>query len=144
MAWPPFSNEKFTNAINKCNNLSIPNSDRVSWKYLKAVVQDAKCLKNIVNIANTCINLGHWPLHFKSSSSIIISKPNKISYNFSKSFCPIILLNILGKLIEKIIGERLQFQSISKNFIHLNQLRGLKQCLTTNVGNFITHLIWSG
>ena len=53
--------------------------DKMSWKYLKAIVKDK------------------------------------------------ILLNIPSKLIEKIIRERLQFQAISNNFIHPNQLRELKQ-----------------
>ena len=51
-----------------------------------------------------------------------------------KTFRPIILLNTLSKLIEKIIGEKLQFQSISRNFIHPYQLDRLKQCSTMNVG----------
>ena len=55
---------------------------------------------------------------FQTSSSIIIPKPNKASYDFLKMFRPIVLLNTLGKLIKKVIGERLQFQSISKNVIH--------------------------
>jgi len=43
------------------------------------------------------------------------------------TFRPIVLLNTLGKLVENIIGERLQFQLIAKNFIYLNQLGGFKQ-----------------
>ena len=34
---------------------------------------------------------------------------------------------MLEKLIKKAIGERIQFQVISKNFIYLNQLGKLKQ-----------------
>jgi len=49
----------------------------------------------------------------------------------------------LGKLIKKVIGEGLQFQAISKN-IHPNQLGGLKQQLTTDVGILLTYLICSG
>jgi len=56
------------------------------------------------------------------STSIIIPKPNKAAYNSSKNFYSIVLLNILGKLIEKVIGKRLQTQSIDSNFIHSNQL----------------------
>jgi len=55
------------------------------------------------------------------------SKPNKVSYDSPKIFWPIISLNILGKLIEKVIGGRLQYQSITLNFIHPNQLGRLKQ-----------------
>ena len=142
--WLSFSNEEFISAIDKYNNLSIPDPDKVSWKYLKAIIKNVECLKNIVNIANTCINLSHWLLYFKMSLLIIILKPNKISYDFSKFFYPIVLLNTLGKLIEKVIGERLQFQLISKNFIYSNQLGELKQHLTTDADVFLTYLICLG
>jgi len=147
--WPPFSKEEFKSAINKCNILSTPGPDFISWKYFKGVVENKKCLNNIVDITNMCIDLGHWPIHvktihIKTSLSIIISKPNKIAYNLPKMFRPIILLNTLGKLIKKVIGERLQFQSISKNFIHPNQLSSLKQHSTRDTGIFLTYLVHSG
>ena len=50
------------------------------------VIKDNKYLTNIVNIANICIDLGLWPIYFKISLSIIISKSNKITYNSSKMF----------------------------------------------------------
>ena len=74
---------------------------------------------------------------------VIISKPNKLLYDLSKSFCPIVLLNTLGKLIEKVIGERLQFHVVSNNFIHSSQLEGLKFKLTTDVGIALMHIIRS-
>ena len=107
--WPNFSKEEFRNTIKKCSNSSIPESNCVSWRYLKVVVNNDKYLFNIVNITNTHIDLGHWPSYFKMSTSIIIPKPNKVSYDSPKIFCSIILLNTLGKLIEKAIGERLQY-----------------------------------
>jgi len=84
--WLSFSNEEFISAIDKYNNLSIPSPDSVSWKYLKTIIKNVECLKNIVNIANTCINLSHWLLYFKMSLLIIILKPNKVSYDSSKFF----------------------------------------------------------
>jgi len=88
-----------------------------------------------------CFELGYWPSHFKTSTSIIIPKLNKASYNTSKMFRPIILLNTFSKLIEKVIGERLQFQTLSKNMIHPCQLGGLKQHSTINIGIVLTYLI---
>lgn len=58
-----------------------------------------------------------------------------------KLFQPIMLLNTLGKLIEKFIGDRLQFQMISNNSIHQSQLRGLKYKSMSNVGIILTHFI---
>jgi len=72
---------------------------------------------------------------------VIIPKPNKLLYDLPKSFYPIILLNTLGKLIEKVIGERLQFHVINNNFIHSSQLGGLKFKSTINVGVILMHII---
>jgi len=82
-------------------------------------------MTNIINIANTYINLSYYPMHFKKLSFIIISKPNKLSYDTPKSFQPIILLKIIRKLIEKAISNRIQVYSITLNFLHPNQLGGI-------------------
>jgi len=39
-------------------------------------------------------------------------------YDIPKVFYSIMLLNILGKLIEKVISKRLQVHTITSNFIH--------------------------
>lgn len=87
--------------------MSIPRPNKVSWKHLKVIVKDDIYLKNLVNIANMYINLGYWPLYFKMLMSIIISRPNKASYDSPKIFQPIILLNIFRKLLKKAIRKRL-------------------------------------
>ena len=75
---------------------------------------------------------------------IIIPKSNKKSYNSSKSFWPIVLFNILEKLIKKVISKHLQFCLIANNFIYLYQLGGLKQRSTLDTGVALTHFIHLG
>ena len=87
-----------------------------------------------------CINLGHWPNYFKCSFIVIIPKPNKMAYDYPKSFCLIALLNILGKLIKKVTAERLQFLVVRNNFIHSSQLDSLKFKSTTDVVVALTHI----
>jgi len=53
---------------------------------------------------------------------VIIPKLNKPKYDHPKAFHPIVLLNTLGKLIKKVIVERLQFIVTNNNFIHPNKL----------------------
>jgi len=67
-----------------------------------------------------------------------------MAYNSPKSFRPIILLNTIGKLIEKVIAERLQFHVAKNDFIHPSQLGGLKFKSTTDAGVTLTHIIRSG
>ena len=61
-----------------------------------------------------------------------------------KSFHPIVLLNTIGKLIDKVIGGRLQFLIINNNFIYSNQLGGLKFKSTINAGVTLTYIICLG
>ena len=96
----PFSEKKFISAINKCNNLLTPELNK---RYFKRYIKDVTFLKNLIAITNACIELGHWLSHFKVSTSIIIPKPNKESYNSLKAFQSIVLLNIISKLIKKVI-----------------------------------------
>jgi len=116
--WTLFSEEEFTSAIVKCNNTLAPGPDKLSWGHLKHIIKDKTYLKNIIAIANACFEIGYWPNHFKNLMTIVIPKPNKTLYNLLKSFRSIVLLNTLGKLIEKVIGDRLQFHVISNKFIH--------------------------
>jgi len=51
---------------------------------------------------------------------------------------------MLGKLIEKVIGDRLQFQVISNNFIHQSQLGRLKFKSTTDASIALIHFIYMG
>jgi len=114
------------------------------WRHLKIILKQGICLSHIINIANMYINLGHWPDHFKCSTTVIIPKPNKLAYDNPKSFHPIILLNTIGKLIEKVIAERLQFHIVNNDFVHPSQLGGLKFKSTTDAGIVLTHIIRSG
>ena len=118
--------------------------DKLTLHHLKSIINQDNCLINIINIANSCFKLGHWPNYFKYSSTIIIPKPNKTSYNQLKAFRPILLLNTLEKLIEKVIAERLQFIVTSNNFIHPSQLGGLKFKSTMDASVALTHIIQSG
>ena len=57
LEWLPFSNQEFRNTVAKCSSFSTPGLDHVSWRHLKPLIIDDACLKKIVCIANTYINL---------------------------------------------------------------------------------------
>ena len=142
--WYLFSKEEFKSAISKYSDASALGPNKLTWCHLKFIVKNDSCLTNIVNIADSCINLGYWPEYFKISFTIIIPKPNKSLYNQPKAFRPIVLLNTLGKLIEKVVTDRLQFMVVRNNFIHPSQLGGLKFKSTTDAGIALTYIIWLG
>ena len=48
---------------------------------------------------------------------------------------------MLGKLFEKMLSNRLQFDMIRHNLVHPNQMGGVQQCSTEDAGIFLTHLV---
>jgi retron-type reverse transcriptase len=103
-----------------------------------------ECALKFLAIGNACIRLGHWPVYFKTSTSVIIPKPGKDNYSTPKSFRPIVLLNTMGKLIEKMLARRLQFESVKFDILHPHQFGGIFQRSTEDAGLFLTHAIRAG
>ena len=99
--------------------------------------------KFCISDTNTYINLRYWLLHFKRSTSIIIHKPKKLVYNSLKTFCPIFLLNILGKLIKKVISKSVICKSTCSEIMSLqwNHLQIIQACLPWQPP-FLQHVLW--
>jgi hypothetical protein len=75
---------------------------------------------------------------------VVIPKPGKLLYDTPKSFCPIVLLNTLGKMFEKMLSNRLQFEAAKHGVLHPNQFRGVCQNSTEDAGCFLTHVVQAG
>ena len=85
-SWNPFSKQELINAIEKCNNLSAPDLDELTWSHIKSIIRNKDYIFKLIDIVNACIDLGHWLSHFKTSTMIVIPKPNKSTYDSSKSY----------------------------------------------------------
>ena len=107
-----FSEAELTDTLSGCSNVSVSGLDHLKWSHIKRVIRVHSCVHALLAIADACLVVGHWLLHFKDSLLVIIPKPGKLSYSTPKAFWPIVLLNTLGKLIEKMVSNRLQFDSV--------------------------------
>ncbi|CAA7270642.1 unnamed protein product [Cyclocybe aegerita] len=54
---------------------------------------------------------------------------------------PIVLLITFGKLIEKMIANRIQFDTVKHDIFHPNQLGSIRQRSTEDAGLILTHLV---
>ena len=130
--------------LKACSNVFVPGPDYITWRYLKHILSNNTCAIDILFLANACLSLYYWPRHFKETVSVIIPKPGKPAYDTPKAFRPIVLLNTLGKLIEKMITRQLQFDAVKYGIFHPNQLGGVAQRSTKDAGVFLTHLVQAG
>ncbi|CAA7271833.1 unnamed protein product [Cyclocybe aegerita] len=142
--WADFSEHELLSALKGCSNSSAPGLDHVTWVHLKELLKDKHVLALFIVLANACLRVRHWPRIFKESLSVIVPKPNKPSYAVPKAFRPIVLLITFGKLIEKMIANRIQFDAVKHDIFHPNQLGGIRQRSTEDAGLILTHLVRAG
>ena len=85
--WDSFSKQELIDAIKKCNNNSSAlGPNKLTWSHIKFIIRNEDCIFKLVDIANTCIDLGYWLSHFKTSTMVVIPKPNKTMFNSPKSY----------------------------------------------------------
>ncbi|XP_052741604.1 uncharacterized protein LOC128198763 [Bicyclus anynana] len=65
-----------------------------------------------MSIANKCLSLQYFPGQWKVAHVIILRKSGKEDYTHPKSYRPIGLLSILGKIVEKLMIGRLQWHTL--------------------------------
>ncbi|CAA7270641.1 unnamed protein product [Cyclocybe aegerita] len=140
--WADFSEHELLSALKGCSNSSAPGPDHITWVHLKELLKDKHILALFIVLANACLRVGHWPRIFKESLSVIVPKPNKPSYSIPKAFRPVVLLITFGKLIEKMIANRIQFDAVKHDIFHPNQLGGIRQRSTEDAGLILTHLFF--
>ena len=90
--------------------------------------------ESICVLFNNICDSGIWPRWFKESVSVIIPKPKKADYSVPKPYRPIALLNTLGKLLTKVIANRLQFDAAAHRLLHEGQCGGVQKHATIDAG----------
>jgi hypothetical protein len=99
-----FTLAEFKSAIRNCRNHSSPGVDSIPYILIKHLT---RCwTKFIIDTYNECLNLGYFPAAWKTTKTVIIPKPGK-SKQYIENYRPITLINCLGKVLEKMITNRL-------------------------------------
>lgn len=100
----PIKYEHVANTINKIKRNKAPGHSKIN----KTVLQQMPkiMIKNLTHILNAALSVGIFPEKFKEAILKLIPKPSKPT-TFVKNFRPISLLEVIGKIFEKLINSRL-------------------------------------
>lgn len=153
--FPAFSPAELHDAIAATSNFSAPGPDHISWFWLKRIVRDESgeefeedeasdhldTERPILAFFDACVRFAVHPKYFKASFTVVIPKPGKPDYTRAKAYRPIVLLNCLGKLLEKLIAKRMQFDAQKFGIMHPCQFGGTAQHSTTDAGIQLVHNI---
>ena len=77
-------------------------------------------------ILGTAAEIGYHPKMFRKSICIVLRKPKKPDYTVPKAYRPIQLLEVLGKALERIQGDRLSYLAARYDMIPPLHFGGIK------------------
>lgn len=138
--FPPMSLAELEDALASTSNTSAPGPDHLTWFWIKRLLHLYPSSATVLlALFNACVAHGIHPDVFKWSVTVIIPKPNKTDYSRAKAYRPIALLNCLGKLLEKMIARRLQFDGQKHGILHPGQYGGTFQHSTQDAGVQLVH-----
>ncbi|KAF8674800.1 hypothetical protein AX14_005246 [Amanita brunnescens Koide BX004] len=139
--FPLISLKEVWDALRPTTNSSAPGADHVTWRHLKLALSFPDTDASLVRLFNNICHEGVWPSYFKDSQSVIIPKPNKPDYSIPKAYRPIALLNTIGKLLTKILANRLQHDAAEFGLLHRDQFGGIQKHSTIDAGLVLADFI---
>ncbi|CAK1581407.1 unnamed protein product [Parnassius mnemosyne] len=103
-----FTEEEIEMVLQRMNPKKAPGEDGITSDICyEAYKTSPSTLKAIFN---KCLELGHFPEIWKKAVIKVIPKPGKDDYSVPKSYRPIGLLPVFGKILEKLFVGRLLWQ----------------------------------
>ena len=100
--WAPLSEADITQVLKTASPKSAPGPSGVGYTILKWA--HATCPAALTKIYNLCLDLGVHP--WNDATIVVINKPQKPDYSLPKAYRPISLLECTGKLLEKIVTNK--------------------------------------
>jgi len=103
----------------KAANSSAPGDDHILAGILKVFWEWDR--QRIVQLVRACICLGHHPELWKTAKGIVIPKPGKSDYSKVWAYRVICLLDVISKLVERMVGHLIADHLERKKGLHEGQ-----------------------
>lgn len=104
---PPFTAPELKGAMMSFNPKKAPGLDGFTADICVAAISGDGGV--FLEIANRCLSLGYFPDAWKTAVIKVLRKPGKDDYTHPKSYRPIGLLSVLGKIVEKMMVARIRW-----------------------------------
>ena len=114
-----FTQEEITRVLKKFDPRKAPGEDGLTSEIL---VRSLRCFPNFTTeIYNQCLRKGIFPRIWKTSIIIPIAKPGKDSSKDTSKYRPISLLNVGGKVLERLMIDRILHHIYTNKKFNENQ-----------------------
>ena len=86
----------------------------------------------ILELLSPLVTFSYHPLLLKTADGVVLDKPGMASYDSPASFCIIVLLKSILKILEQVMTVRLAAFTRSKGLLHPNQCGSLPGLSSTD------------
>ena len=109
---PPFTMEELKWSSASFNPKKAPGQEGFTADICKAAI--AACPDLFLALLNKCLTLSHFPAAWKEAVVVVLRKAGKTDYTHPKSYRPIGLLPVLGKILEKMLVRRIRWHVLPR------------------------------
>ena len=121
----PIETAELLLSLSKCKSNSAPGEDKITYTILKHLPINS--IRNLAILFTNCLDYGYFPKAWKKAEGIMIPKQNKDPKD-SGNYRPISLLPTIGKLLERIIANRIYDALEKANFFNTWQRAYRRKC----------------
>jgi hypothetical protein len=140
--WQTFSHTEVERAIFSSSPKNAPGPDTITFACIWAAYKAIPLHFDYIYAALG--QEGYHPWCWWQAMTIVIPKPNKPDYSDPKAYWPIVLLNCLGKILEKLMAMWITTMAEAHHLLHPDQIRGHPQRSTIDATLVLTHNVKMG
>jgi ribonuclease HI len=111
--------EEVKNAIAELKHKKAPGEDTITAEIYKRVYKQFP--KSIYTLYNECLRRGQFPRKWKKVKIVPITKPGKENSSDVTKYRPISLVNVPGKVLEKLLINRIMHYAYQKEYMNRKQ-----------------------
>lgn len=119
------SREAISKALLSPANGKAPGPDGITVELLRYL--DKSTPGFMVDTIQAAFKTGHHPFVWRQARGVVIPKPGKDDYSKAKSFRTISLLNVMGKVLERVVADFLNDHMESRGGFHPGQFGGRRR-----------------
>lgn len=134
---PQVTDEELHSATMRMKNKKAPGPDGIPAEVLKIVAR--KNPRVLTEVLNNCINQRKFPTPWKKARLVLTRKGNKPLEDPS-SYRPLCMINTLGKLLEKILDNRIRKHLEDHDALDTNQYGFRKHRSTMDAVNHVLNI----
>jgi hypothetical protein len=134
-----FSQDEIRQVIEGFNPKKAPGPDGITSDILTLIFKSIP--KTVTSIYNECLKRGYFPREWKIAKIILITKPGKEDSLDPSKYRPISLINIGGKVLEKLLINRIMYHMYQTEYLSDSQYGFTPQKSTTDAAMAVKQFI---